>query len=393
MKPPRILFTRRFTTNAADRLSIGFSGAGFLGCYHVGVAACLHKQGIIPHPDDTNKMPLLTGVSAGSMNAAATYAGVNPEPDGMEVVLEAARRTRELSSGQTSLDVLTPGFSLIDAVEEPFRDAIVKSLGGYCEKDSSNNIIIHDIDPDLFSKRFPSGALRIGIADRRELWSPPLWKAYRYVDTFRDVEDIVACCMLSSYVPGITGHAPPSFLDGLTGSVDKSSSAAGRAGVRLKDMVQLGLVRHGKTGLPVVENVDESTNNEESKEDKSTDHYWDGGLAEMFPTFDNNTVIVSPLNGLYDPNPSISPEISDDATFTDKSGGDTQQQHPSQSTALLQNLLRPYLPSLLPATFRHCHKSELGLNTKNAQTVLKMIFSSDDDELYSRFKEGYDDAR
>ena len=113
----------------------------------------------------------------------------------------------------------------------------------------------------------------------------------------------------------------------------------------------------------------------------------------MFPTFDNNTVIVSPLNGLYDPNPSISPEIPDDAKFTDKSGGDTQQQHPSQSTALLQNLLRPYLPSLLPATFRHCHKSELGLNTKNAQTALKMIFSSDDDELYSRFKEGYDDAR
>lgn len=399
MKPPRILFTRRFTTNAADRLSIGFSGAGFLGCYHVGVAACLNKHGMIPHPDDdTNKMPLLTGVSAGSMNAAAACAGVNPEPDGMEVVLEAARRTRELSTRQkqVSLDVLTPGFSLIDAVEEPFRDAIVKSLGGYCEKDSSNNIIIHDIDPDLFSKRFPSGALRIGIADRRELWSPPLLKAYRYVDTFRDVEDIVACCMLSSYVPGITGHAPPSFLDGLTGSVDKSSSAAGRAGVRVKEMAKFGLVRHGKTGLPVVENVEETTNSEESKEDTSTEPtlYWDGGLAEMFPTFDNNTVIVSPLNGLYDPNPSISPGVLDDAKFTDKSGGDTQQQqHPSQSTALLQNLLRPYLTSLLPATFRHCHKSELGLNTKNAQTALKMIFSSDDDELYSRFKEGYDDAR
>ena len=115
---------------------------------------------------------------------------------------------------------------------------------------------------------------------------------------------------------------------------------------------------------------------------------------------DNATVIVSPLNGLYDPNPSISPEIpdeaSDDAKFAkNESGGDTQRQsqQQQQSKALLQNFLRPYLLSLLPSTFRHCHKSELGLNTKNALTALKMIFSSDDDELYSRFREGYDDTR
>jgi len=42
-------------------------------------------------------------------------AGVNPEPDGMEVVLTAARRTRELQNKKqlVNLDVLTPGFSLI----------------------------------------------------------------------------------------------------------------------------------------------------------------------------------------------------------------------------------------------------------------------------------------
>ena len=93
--------------------SIGFSGAGFLGCYHVGVAACLKRQGWLGLDDDNSSatqhsttfqsttikplVPLLTGVSAGSMVAAATAAGIEPEPDGMEVVLTAARRTRELS--------------------------------------------------------------------------------------------------------------------------------------------------------------------------------------------------------------------------------------------------------------------------------------------------------
>ena len=103
----RLLQHRTFTATTTSPVipSIGFSGAGFLGCYHVGVAACLHKHSILPDPIndnsyDTNKMPLLTGVSAGSMIASATLAGVNPEPDGMEVVLTAARRTRELQNKQ-----------------------------------------------------------------------------------------------------------------------------------------------------------------------------------------------------------------------------------------------------------------------------------------------------
>ncbi len=58
--------------------SIGFSGAGFLGVYHLGVAACLLKHGYLLNPmervkqddDDRKKKqisfpPILTGVSAG----------------------------------------------------------------------------------------------------------------------------------------------------------------------------------------------------------------------------------------------------------------------------------------------------------------------------------------
>jgi hypothetical protein len=33
------------------------------------------------------------------------------------------------------------------------------------------------------------------------------------------------------------------------------------------------------------------------------------------------------------------------------------------------------------------------LNAENADAALRMMFSSDDDEMYSRFRGGYDDAR
>mmetsp|Transcript_14253 Transcript_14253/g.25744 ORF Transcript_14253/g.25744 Transcript_14253/m.25744 type:complete len:100 (+) Transcript_14253:96-395(+) len=99
------------------------------------------------------------------------------------------------------------------------------------------------------------------------------------------------------------------------------------------------------------------------------------------------------MNGLFDPNPSISPRIPDEeseATIADESGGDLDSQSQQQqrnekeaptSTSILQNYL-------LPTTFRHCPKSHLCLKSKNVNTTLKMTFSSDDDELYLRFREG-----
>ncbi|KAL7534162.1 hypothetical protein ACHAWF_004742 [Thalassiosira exigua] len=433
------LVSRRASTIARER-SLGFSGAGFLGCYHVGVAACLQRHGWLPSPDhDTRgskEMPLLTGVSAGSMIAAATLAGVKPDPDGMEVVLTAARRTRELSSPQMqqrqkqtydskpstplgnfpiSLDVLTPGFSLIDQVEGPFREAMVKALGGYCSMDDSNNVTIHDIDPVLFSRRFPEGTLRIGLTDRRELWPPStqLVKAYRYVDTYRNLEDVVACAMLSSYIPGLTGPLKlkdkvPKYLEGLLDTTVNEKrrnhlgpsiglDASDRAGIRLKELAHLGFVKHGKTGLPLVEEADQSEGTEkDSTNSGGATNYWDGGIADMFPTFDSSTVVVSPLNGVFAPNPAISPQFPGEKTDTtnlgecdDGSGTLNQQQRDSESTTLFDALIRPHLPT----TFRHCHKCEMGLNSQNTRAAIKMAFSSSDDDLYSRFRDGYDDAR
>jgi len=183
-----------------------------------------------------------------------------------------------------SLDALTPGFSLIDQVEGPFRDALAKAL--------DNAVGIHDVDPHLFRRRVPDGSLRIGLTDRRGLWpiSSPVSSyrerfldSYRYVDAYRNVEDVVAACMLSSYIPGLTGPLlnnarkddyamMPSFLSGFMKRTDffvggsgggggaphssennetRINDASVRAGTRLNEMTNLGLVKHGMTGLPV----------------------------------------------------------------------------------------------------------------------------------------------
>lgn len=372
--------------------SIGFSGAGFLGCYHVGVAACLKRQGWLCLDDTANKTTtiqpttikplatLLTGVSAGSMIAAATAAGVAPEPDGMDVVLTAARRTRELSkkSPLPTFDALTPGYSLIDAVEGSFREAIVGALGGtlpsqsqqqQCEIDCSSDSL-YDIDPELFQRRFPKGSLRIGLTDKRALLSsfpPPsplssLPTAYRYVDTYRNAEDVVAACMLSSYIPAVTG---PLLQDNVNDTVQRASR-------QLHEMTKLGMVKDGKGESK----IDTSSHDEE---DYST-QYWDGGIADVFPTFDDDTIIVSPISGLYS-NPVICPAMQQSNEVEDQ----------SLNKSSMQNLLQSYVPTL-PETFRHCSKSNLGLNMQNARTVKEMILSSDDDQLYQRFREGYDDT-
>lgn len=405
--------------------SIGFSGAGFLGCYHVGVAACLQRHGWLGVDESGNKnnntiqlattikplVPLLTGVSAGSMIAAATAAGVAPEQDGMEVVLAAARRTREMSktSALPTLDALTPGFSLIDAVEGSFREAIVKALGGRLPLQSQKQQddydysldSLYDIDPQLFERSFPNGSLRIGLTDKRSLLSsfpPPsplssLPKSYRYVDSFRNVEDVVAACMLSSYIPGVTGPLlADNIADKLLGvfnfgsekdDVKSGKDAAKRAGRQLREMTRLGLVKDGTTGHPTQNSLDkteseiETTNQDDEDDDSIHPQYWDGGIADVFPTFSERTVIVSPINGIYT-NPAICPRLN-------------EIENQSLTISSVPYLLRSYIPAL-PATFRHCSKSNLGLNVENARAVKDMILSSDDEQLYLRFREGYDDA-
>ena len=133
-------------------------------------------------------------------------------------------------------------------------------------------------------------------------------------------------------------------------------------------MDRLGFVKNGSTGISMTQSETESTNEEVQ--------YWDGGIADLFPTFDQETVIVSPISGIYS-NPSICPSM--------------QRKKEVEEKPVASNFLESYIPTL-PETFSHCSKSDLGLNVENAKALKKMIISSDDNELYDKFRDGYDDA-
>jgi predicted acylesterase/phospholipase RssA len=94
--------------------SFGFSGAGFLTCYHLGVADCLLKHGLLFSKEKNNNV-LLTGVSGGALVAATVSMGIPPE-EGMTATLEIARRTRQAGG---MLDHLLPGYVALLSTPTP----------------------------------------------------------------------------------------------------------------------------------------------------------------------------------------------------------------------------------------------------------------------------------
>lgn len=378
--------------------SISFSGAGFLGCYHMGAAAALAHQGYLlrpgdcPAPIDENAAsavvpptssatpypalkapPILTGVSAGSIVSAALSAGVRPD-DGMDTLLQIAKRTRDKGG---SLDVLRPGFSLVDQVEDLLLLNMKRALGGTGEAAS-------DYDKELWTKRIAGGRLlRIGLTDYR-LFTPAgvardVPEAYRYVDQYRDVDDAVAACILSSYIPGATGT--------LRGAQCPMNASVRNSWARVHAMERLGYVKDGRTGQAVT-----STETDEPGDL----YYWDGGLADVFPTIDDDTLIVSPINGHYT-NPSISPSMPADMdqqssalnerTNALPNGGTTQKVEQDLTSMIMQRAL-----DIIPTTVKGHARASFGLNAQNADTLRRMMWSSDDTVLEERYKSGYDDA-
>lgn len=284
-------------------------------------------HGIISQNGNENTSQILTGVSGGALCAAGVALGVSPE-DGMNTVLHVTN----ITTSQGRLDALTPGYSLIDQVEENFTNSLREALGGD--------------DVELFQHRLKNSRLRIGFTDRRVF--PPFannTRAYFYMDEFRDIDDVVAACILSSYIPFVTGPA--------WGSLHSKNLAVKRAKDRIHDMVSLGFVKNGETGEVVkpTKTYDPFQNRE---------YFWDGGLVNVFPIVDENTVIVTPICARFTPNPCISPAVDDDSIRTMKFDA---------------------------------RGSEVFLSTANLETLRQMTISSDDTVLERRFAQGYDDAR
>jgi hypothetical protein len=347
--------------------SIGFSGSGFMVCYHLGVAQCLSKHGILSIPyslaqDARSELIVMTGVSGGALTIAALAAGVAMD-DAMQAVLNVNATCRN-SAGP--LDVLQPRFSLIDICEEQIRKLVMAAT----QRNSEETLRL------INEKR----SVRIGLTDRRRVAvlrriirnnnnnnkdkfkdsSDHQDDAYLYVDQYRNVEDLIAASIVSSYVPGITGP--------LRGRNDPNNSALARATLRLEEMMALGYVKQGVTGAPIfAPNIKDTIEEDNILRMKSRlfdrEMFWDGGLVNLFPLIDRGTVIVSPLAADFKHNASITPAIE----YSEK-----------QLTAV---------PALKVNSNARIH-----VTVENTLTLRCMMFSSEDSVLEAKFLQGYENA-
>lgn len=308
--------------------SFGFSGAGFLTSYHLGAAKCLVEHGWI-NINGAN-LPMLTGVSGGALAIAAVASGVDPEV-GMSTTLAVAARTQQ----EGILDAFQPGFSLLDQVEGPFLKDVMDAVNG---------------DTELLLRRIQGGKLlRIGLTNPQTQPYMKNPKAYCFVDQYRDAEDILAACMLSSFIAGVTGP------------YSGSSPTMTKASQKLREMAQLGYIKKQQYEGGEIIAISLSA---PAKGDNHFPPFLDGGLSNGFPVIDRQTVVVTPLRGRFDPNRWICPSPLSET--------DTDNEE-----------------RLLEVSKR----VRIFMDRQNAQTFRRMILSSSESELQLRYAQGYEDAK
>jgi hypothetical protein len=365
--------------------SIGFSGAGFLASYHLGAAQCLIDHGFYDkNRRGKDQIPLI-GVSGGALTIAAISAGVNCS-DGMAVCLDVSRQAR-----QSNLDILRPGFSMLDVMENHLTRLLHDAIDG---------------DEESYLQQIEYGQLlRIGLTDRRSFFAstPPAVvgqmagrNAWLYVDRYRSVGDIIAACVLSSYIPGITGPA--------LGSMALKNTSVARASEKLKEMVASGCVKKGWNGEIFVQddanNQNTTTTTTIPSNDTNTglspeqtsiswreaaaekwmqyynksvegrEWFWDGGLVNAFPFIDDDTLIVSPIAAKFTYNDSITPIL----------GYRTDNNICSVDDENHINFIK--LDS----------RVSVQVTTENARVLRCITFSSEDSVLEQKFSQGYDNA-
>ena len=136
----------------------------------------------------------------------------------------------------------------------------------------------------------------------------------------------------------------------------------------MQEMIELGFVKDGPSET-VIDMTDVlKSSRKENK--RSRESYWDGGLSNMWPILNNETLIVSPLNGNFEPNPFIAP------TIEDKSYDECDVSTFS-----------------LPHSLRLDKRTEIGINEFNLKSAWRMCMSSEDSFIDERFQNGYDDTR
>jgi len=223
----------------------------------------LLKHNLISNNDPDQ---ILLGSSAGSLISASIRCDVPPE-----LTLDIASELAKQAHAAGPLTALTPGFSLIDALEPYFR-TILADHGA----------------TDATAARIKN--MRVHLTQTTPLSSVFSYKAHAYLDKFPTLNHLIAACILSSYVPLGTGPLTPSPGDAVTSSSTLLASTA---------------MQHATHGpLPPAPT------------------YYDGGLAAMWPLVDAKTLIVSPVAvKATKGNICICPPLDPTATLIPAGGG------------------------------------------------------------------------
>ncbi|KAL3913373.1 MAG: hypothetical protein SGILL_006517, partial [Bacillariaceae sp.] len=237
--------------------SLAFSGAGFLTSYHLGVADCLRRQGLLEEvvnaqPKADTKSMILSGCSGGALAITSIALDIRSD-DAMAVSMRIAEEARNKGG---LLDALHPEVSLVDRVADELRQ------------------LTKELDEEEILRRISGGNLRIGLTDSGFF---PFFRrrngdeAYLYANEYQSLDEILAACVLSAYVPGLTGPAP---LERST----QSHPAVTHATAIVKNMMERGAVKDVQ-GKP----------RHELRSD--TSEIWDGGLAKLYPTINSRTIL------------------------------------------------------------------------------------------------------
>lgn len=305
----------------------------------------------------------------------------------MNLILSVAERTREKGGW---LDVLRPGFSLLDQLEDLVVKEMQLALGGSSTPG--------DYDWELMKSRMDGGRLlRVGMMNARNLPSFDLsmigksqMESYVYVDQYRDLEDVVSSCILSSYIPFGTGP--------LRANQEESNTVVKKAHVKVMEMEQLGFIKHGITGNPIKSKAKDKDSNADNETKSIGTHdsgicYMDGGLVNNWPSINSDTIIVSPIIGSYS-NPHISPSATN--CSEDPSRNDVQEflAKLAKSNPLFLNLKSILVPHLNihPPSVQISDSIRFDLTQENLESFFRMIKSSEDSVLEERFHQGYNDA-
>ncbi|XP_070538331.1 patatin-like phospholipase domain-containing protein 4 [Ptychodera flava] len=153
-------------------MNISFCGAGFLGIYHVGVAACLVKHG----SKFVKNISRYAGASAGSLAAVAMAILPDKLEECRQFTFEMAKETRSKPLG-----ALTPGFNLS------------AKLRGWIEKFLPPNA--HELATD---KVFISVTCLRG-------------KKNELVSTYETREDLIQALLCSCHIPYYVDRKYPEF--------------------------------------------------------------------------------------------------------------------------------------------------------------------------------------